>query len=94
MLCDDGHPTVLNERYVVTDSYPDYTCKSKLFLIDLKLRTVSVIGQFYSYKRYQNDTRCDLHPRFDLDKKGLTFDSVYSGKRNVYHMNIEELINK
>lgn len=92
LLVDDGHPTVLNERYIVTDSYPDYTCKNKLMLIDLKNNNVTVIGKFYSYKKYQNDVRCDLHPRFDLDKKGLTIDSVALGKRNILHIDISKLI--
>lgn len=92
MLVDDGHPTVLNDRFIVTDAYPDYTCKSKLMLIDIESGNVSLIGRFYSGKKYQNDTRCDLHPRFDDNKKALTIDSVCSGVRNVYHIDISELI--
>lgn len=83
LLVDDGHPTVINDRYIVTDSYPDYTCKSKLLLIDLKEKKVKIIGGFYSYKKYQNDTRCDLHPRHNDNKNELTIDTVYSGRRNI-----------
>lgn len=93
LLVDDGHPSVLNERYIVTDTYPDYTCKSKLLLIDLKLKTVNIIGRFYSGKKYQNDKRCDLHPRFDGDSFGkLTIDSVANGKKNIYHIDINNMI--
>ena len=92
LLVDDGHPTVINERYIVTDAYPDYTCKSKLMLIDLKKKTVEIIGRFYSYKKYQNDHRCDLHPRKDLNEDSLTIDTVYKGKRNICHIDISKMM--
>ncbi|MFI3283847.1 MAG: glycosyltransferase family 2 protein [Erysipelotrichaceae bacterium] len=92
LLVDDGHPTVYNRRYIVTDAYPDYTCKSKLMLIDTFSNEVTLLGQFYSGKAYQNTKRCDLHPRFNKEGKGITFDSVCSGKREVYQMNLELLI--
>ena len=90
LLKDDGHPTVYDERYIVTDTYPDYTCKSKLLLIDTKNEEVSVIGEFYSGKKYQNDKRCDLHPR--RDQYGLTIDSVALGKRNIFKIDISKMI--
>ena len=93
-LVDDGHPTVYDDRYIVTDTYPDYTCKSKLFLIDVLEHNVINLGQFYSGIRYQGTKRDDLHPRFDYQDKSLTFDSVLSGQRRVYHMNLEKLIHK
>lgn len=89
LLVDDGHPTILNNRYIATDTYPDYTCKSKLLLIDTELNKVSVLGKFYSPKRYQNDKRCDLHPRFDSEGNSLTFDSVANGNRNIYKITIK-----
>ena len=92
-LIDDGHPTIINKRYIVTDSYPDYTCKSKLFLIDLENNNVQIIGRFYSPKKYQDDKRCDLHPRTDLDSNpSISIDSVCSGIRNIYHIDISKLI--
>ena len=92
-LIDDGHPTIINNRYIVTDSYPDYTCKSKLFLIDLENNNVQIIGRFYSPKKYQDDKRCDLHPRTDLDSNhSISIDSVCSGIRNIYRIDISKLI--
>ena len=92
LLVDDGHPSVYNSRYIVTDTYPDYTCKSKLILIDLKNNNASVIARFYSPKKYQDDRRCDLHPRFDRDTKCLTIDSVANNRRNIYHLDLRNLI--
>lgn len=92
LLVDDGHPTVLNERFIITDAYPDYTCKSKLLLIDLKAKTAEVIARFYSGKKYQDDRRCDLHPRMDESGQGFTIDTVCNGRRNIYHIDIAELL--
>ena len=91
LLVDDGHPTVINKRYIVTDSYPDYTCKSKLMLIDLEECTVKVLARFYSYKKYQNEYRCDLHPRYDGTGKTLTIDSVCGKTRNIYHIELNNI---
>lgn len=92
LLIDDGHPTVMNERYIVTDTYPDYTCHSKLLLIDLIDKDVTILGTFYSGIKYQGVKRCDLHPRFDDDHKCLSFDSVFEGRRRICHMNLDKLI--
>ena len=92
LLVDDGHPTVLNKRYIITDTYPDYTCKEKLLLIDLEKKEVTILGEFYSYKKYQNDKRCDLHPRIDNEGNSLTIDSVCEGKRNIFHLDLNKII--
>lgn len=92
LLIDDGHPSVLNKRFIVTDTYPDHTCMSKLYLIDTMTKEVVLIGKFYSGIRYQGIKRCDLHPRFDLDDTKLTIDTVLEGRRKVYHLDISELI--
>lgn len=91
-LIDDGHPTILNERYIVTDTYPDYTCMSKLYLIDVLNKDVILLGRFYSGIRYQGIKRCDLHPRFDLNDTKLTIDTVLEGRRKVYHLDIKDLV--
>ena len=92
LLIDDGHPTVYNERYIVTDSYPDSNCRSKLMLIDTENKDVTVLGEFFSPYEYRGERRCDLHPRFDHQKKSLTFDSVYTGKRHIYSLDLSKLI--
>ncbi len=92
LLQDDGHPTVYNEQYVVSDSYPDHTCRSKLLLIDLNAQSVRILGEFYSPMKYKGTVRCDLHPRFNYKEKKVTFDSVYTGKRNCYELDLSALI--
>lgn len=91
LLVDDGHPSVYNERYIVTDTYPDYRCQSKLLLLDHKKKKVSLIAEFYSGKPFQGEYRCDLHPRFDAEGRSLTLDSVCEkNQRHVYHLFLDK----
>ena len=90
-LIDDGHPTIFN-KYMVTDTYPDHNCRSKLFLVDLEKNTSLLLGSFLSFRRYRGVNRCDLHPRFDSDGKGITFDSVCDVRRMVYHLDLSKII--
>ena len=92
LLVDDGHPTVINSRYIVTDTYPDYTCKSKLLLIDLENNNVIKIGEFYSGKVYQGQLRCDLHPRVNYNNNSVTIDTVFNGKRQVIEVNLKNIL--
>ncbi len=94
LLVDDGHPTVYDERFVVSDSYPDHTCRSKLLLLDIEKRDVQILGEFYSPMKYKGTVRCDLHPRFNYHEKKITFDSVYTGKRNCYELDLCKLIDE
>ncbi len=91
-LVDDGHPTIYNERYIVVDSYPNHQCLSVLYLIDLKLNKVIEIGKFYSYYKYQNSYRCDLHPRFNHNDKKITIDTVYNSKRRIVEIDLSKII--
>ena len=82
----------IQPSYIVTDTYPDYTCMSKLYLIDVLNKDVILLGRFYSGIRYQGIKRCDLHPRFDLNDTKLTIDTVLEGRRKVYHLDIKDLV--
>lgn len=90
-LKDDGHPTV-HGKYMVCDSYPDHTCKSKLYLVNLENQKIITLGKFHSYYQYQGTVRCDLHPRFNADGTSVTFDSVCDGKRNIYLLDFNKLV--
>ncbi|MEA5027114.1 hypothetical protein SDC9_99793 [bioreactor metagenome] len=92
-LVDDGHPGFsVDGRYMITDTYPDFTCKSRLLLYDTKTGKLLTIGQFYSPKRYKGVKRCDLHPRWSQNGEEITFDAVFEQTRHLYRLDIRKLL--
>lgn len=79
----DGHPSYSPDRkLVVTDTYPDKNRLSSIFIMDGD--KVTLLGRVFAPFKYDNDTRCDLHPRWRRDGKYICFDSVFEGHRGLY----------
>ena len=78
----DGHPS-FNGRFVAFDTYPDKSRMQKLYLYDMEKDTVTPLVELFQSTKYEEETRCDLHPRFSNDGKWLFFDTVYSGHREL-----------
>jgi hypothetical protein len=85
----DGHPNVKGDWFV-TDTYPDKARMQHLLLCNLKTEEVFELGQFFHGFQYKGETRCDLHPRFSFDGKSIFFDSVFTGERHLYQMDIKQ----
>lgn len=83
----DGHPHVVGDWFV-TDTYPDKARMQHLILCNWKTGEVKEIGEFFHSFDYSGETRCDLHPRLSIDGKTVFFDSVFSGQRQLYKMEI------
>jgi len=82
-LNTDGHCTYSPDgQYVITDTYPNKKRLASVYLLDGE--RVTKIACVLSPFRYDNDTRCDLHPRWDREGKRICFDSTHEGKRGVY----------
>ena len=84
----DGHPSYSpNGKFVITDSYPD---RSRIQTIKIMKneKEYSEIAKVFSPFKYDNDTRCDLHPRWDRKNNKICFDSVYEGKRELYYVEV------
>ena len=86
-LNNDGHPSYCptDNHLVVTDSYPN-----KARVADVKVlrdddsEGIKTIAKVFAPFKYDNDTRCDLHPRWSRDGKKVCFDSVFEGHRGLY----------
>ena len=69
---------------------PDLTLKDQ-FLKDMDekiLKTVSV--ELIAFTR--SGLHCDLHPRWSADGKWAVFDSIHEGTRQIYRVNVEDII--
>lgn len=82
-LTRDGHPSFSpDKKFVVTDTYPDYTRMQNIFII--RDSNIKRLCRVYSPFKYDGIFRCDLHPRWSRDSKYISFDSACEGKRALY----------
>jgi len=92
-ISNDGHPSYspLHDGRVVFDSYPDKRRVQELKIArdcDIEGREIKVVGKVFSPFKYDNDTRCDLHPRWSPDGKKICFDGTFEGHRGLYIVNL------
>ncbi len=88
-ISNDGHPSYspLNDGTVVFDSYPDKRRMQEIKIAkdtDVEGKDIKVIAKVFSPFKYDNDTRCDLHPRWSRDGKKVCFDGTFEGHRGLY----------
>ena len=96
---NDGHPSnsPIAQNIFVTDSYPN-----RFRIADIKIlkypatetESIEVIAKVFAPFKYDNDTRCDLHPRWSRDGKMICFDGAFEGHRGLYVIkNIQSFYN-
>lgn len=95
-LNNDGHPSYSpNGTYIVTDTYPDRARVAEIKLMDgtdEKKNGVKVIACVFAPFKYDNDTRCDLHPRWNHAGDKVCFDGVFEGHRGMYVVDVKGMI--
>ena len=92
-LDNDGHPSYSpNRKLVVTDTYPNRNRISEIKVMkdDDKYSKINVIARVYNPFRYDNDTRCDLHPRWNREGDEICFDSTFEGRRRMYIVKVDK----
>lgn len=95
VLLEDGHPQFSPDgKWLLTDTYPDKARMASLILYQIQTRKKFVLGTFFSPMCYHGENRCDLHPRWNPDRRGITFDSVHTGIRKMYEMDISSIVKK
>ncbi|MCC5894470.1 MAG: hypothetical protein JJU16_03340 [Alkalibacterium sp.] len=83
----DGHPSTSPDgSSIVTDTYPDRTRMSSVYLINKN--TIKTIARVYAPFKYDNDLRCDLHPKWNRQGNKISIDSTFEGKRHLYILSI------
>jgi Tol biopolymer transport system component len=50
------------------------------------------IGRFFAPRELDGEIRCDLHPRWSRDGQKICFDSVHEGHRQIYVVDVSEIV--
>lgn len=92
-ISNDGHPSysLQNNGMVVFDSYPDKRRIQEIKLAsdtDFEGKNIKTIAMVFSPFKYDNNTRCDLHPRWSPNGKQICFDGTFEGHRGLYVVNL------
>lgn len=78
----DGHPSMINDKMIVTDTYPDKNCYQHLYIADDEgLR--DDIASIFSNPLSVGEKRTDLHPRINKDKSMVCVDMNRYSKREM-----------
>lgn len=93
-LTNDGHPSYCptDNSLVVFDTYPDRARIQEVKIAkdtDVEGKDIKVVARVFAPFKYDNDTRCDLHPRWSRDGKKICFDASFEGRRGLYIVNVE-----
>jgi hypothetical protein len=95
VLSFDGHCSYSpDRRWILTDGYPDPESKRPLILFRPEDDLCVTLGRFYSPPELAEEIRCDLHPRWNRDGTQICFDSAHEGERQLYVMDIRDMVQK
>ena len=85
-LSNDGHPSYcpVESDLVVFDTYPNRARVQEVKIAKDTDPEPRTIAKVFAPFRYDNDTRCDLHPRWRRDGKKICFDSTFEGRKGLY----------
>ena len=82
-LSEDGHPRLLNNGIMLTDTYPDALGYQHLFTVNLHTGFREEISAIYSTPFMTGEKRTDLHPRINNNNNKICIDSNSQGKRKI-----------
>ncbi|MFT4153205.1 hypothetical protein [Parafilimonas sp.] len=81
----DGHPTISNDKnYIITDTYPDKSRLRTLLLFNMNTKTPAALGTFFAPWKFDDEKRCDLHPRWNNGSNAVSIDAAHEGIRKNY----------
>lgn len=94
LFSGDGHCSYSPDtKWVLTDTYPNRKDNMQtLILYHPESNRRIEIGRFYHSADYIGEYRCDLHPRWNREGSHICFDSVFKGTRQLYVIDVRELM--
>lgn len=88
-LNTDGHCTYSPDgKYIITDTYPNRKRLASVYLCTETDSKPKKIARVFAPFKYDNDVRCDLHPRWNHGSNKICIDSVHEGKKELYIINL------
>ncbi len=92
-LSSDGHCSFSPDRqWMITDTYPDRHRSVSLLLYHWPSAEVTELARMSSPVEFEDESRCDLHPRWSPDGQRICIDSAHSGVRQIYAIDISKII--
>lgn len=84
-LNTDGHCSYSPDgSMIITDTYPNRKRIASVYLCTENDNCSRRIARVFSPFRYDNNCRCDLHPRWNHSGDKICIDSVHEGRRGLY----------
>ncbi len=84
-LNNDGHCSYSPDgKLIITDTYPNRKRIASVYLCTEEDNRSRMISRVFVPFRYDNDCRCDLHPRWNRKGDKICIDSVHNGRRGLY----------
>ena len=83
-LQKDGHPSMLDQKSIITDTYPDKIGFQKILFSNLYSDKTIEIAEIYSKFKVNPEQRTDLHPRLNKSKNKICFDANIHGYRQLF----------
>ena len=94
VLPDDGHACYSPDgRWIACDTYPHGPeHHSEVMLYEVTGNRKVSLGFYRSEEIFRGEIRCDLHPRWTPDGRGLTIDAVRDGDRQIYLIDVADVV--
>lgn len=85
-ISNDGHPSYCptDSSLVVFDTYPNRARIQEIKIARDTETEVKTIAKIFAPFKYDNDTRCDCHPRWSRDGSMICFDAAFEGHKGLY----------
>ncbi len=92
-VTQDGHCSYSPDRaWVLNDTYPDRERKQHLMLLKVATGRRYSLNAFHSPPRFTGSFRCDLHPRWDRTGTKVCVDGCHDAQRQVYVLDVGEVV--
>ena len=91
-LNTDGHCSYSPDgTRIITDTYPNRKRIASIYLCTENDNRARKIARVLSLFKYDNDCRCDLHPRWNREGTKVCIDSVHEGRRGLYVIPVPQI---